>query len=475
MSDPRRPRAVLLGLLMLAVLASAGSAAAATPSWQWAPASPPPAPPGSQNTTFSVPLGNVGEISFWAPNRGLLIEEGSPGTKKCTTTSTSALVPCGLYAYNGESWHLLSSVCGAENGLIAWAGPDEFWTVSDQRPGQFTGNKSVQTHDVSLCHFLDGQVVDSYATPLGLPNSFKQMHSAACLAPDNCWFGGELGEPPNKGAFHLHWNGESLTAVYSPEDHAVASMAVADQSTLFESVELNPGSPGDEYGSEDPAHPDILHQIDPPGSTIDFHDVFMADGACKSETCAPLPDYERPPELLGGFKLNSDYPASSVAPQLWAVAAGRRLRVEAAHPIVLRYTHPSSGQGEWTQFGMLGQELGAQEEGLKGLLNNVAAEPPEAGNAGVGAWVTIGSEDEEAHVDRLEVEGEGRGHEGKAKISAQSRVRENSAARDRSPVRPPTTAGWRPIRAGSSTSPKTPPIPSAPTAIPWTPTPTLRG
>jgi hypothetical protein len=411
--------AVLFAALTLSAIALAGAAVAAPASWQLAPATAPPAPPAAPPTAYPVPLGNVGQISFWAPNRGLLIDEGSPGTKNCTTASATALVPCGLYAYNGESWHLLSEVCGAQDGRIAWAGPDEFWTISDQRPGQFTGNKSAQTHDVSLCHFLNGQVVGSYATPLGLPSSYKQMHGAVCLTANNCWFGGELGEPPNTGAFHLHWDGQSMTAVYSPEDHAIASMAQANQSTLFESVELNPGSPGDAYGSEDPQHPNVVHQIDPPGSSIDFHDVFMADGACHSATCPPLPNYGAPPELIAGLKLSSDYTPSNTAPQLWAVAAGRRLRVEAAHPVVLRYASSSSGQGEWTQFGALGQALGAQEEGLRGLLNSVAAEPGAAGQPGTGAWVTIGSEDEEAHVDRIQAEGEGRGSEGEGSISRQ--------------------------------------------------------
>jgi hypothetical protein len=419
-----RPPAVLIAVLTLGAIAPASSAVAAPASWQWAPAGPPPAPPGTPTTAFPVPLGGVGQISFWAPNRGLLIEEGSPGTKKCTTTSATALVACGLYAYNGESWHLLSTVCGAQNGRIAWAGPEEFWTISDQRPGQFTGQKSLTTHDVSLCHFLNGQVVGSYATPLGLPNSYKQMNAAACLSANNCWFGGALGEPPTKGAFHLHWDGQNVTTVYSPEAHAIGSMALAGPSTLFETVELNPGSVGDEYGLEDPKHPYVLHQIDPPGSSIDFHDVFLADGACKSETCPPLPSYESAPELLSGFKLGSDYTASNAAPQLWAVAAPRREQGQTALPIVLRYTRASPGLGEWTQFGELGGLLAKQERNVQGVLNAVAAEPGEASQPGAAAWVTIGSADEEAHVDRLEVQGEGKGREGKARITNQETLGE---------------------------------------------------
>jgi hypothetical protein len=425
---PPRPLGVLAAVFAVAAIAPA--AGAATPSWQFAPAvapSPDGAGPGSSQ---AVPLGKVGEISFWSPNRGLLIEEGSPGTKNCTITSATALVPCGLYAYNGESWHLLSEVCGAEDGRIAWAGPDEFWTISDQRPGQSTGNKTLETHNVSLCHFLDGQVVGSYATPLGLPSSYKRMNAAACLSASNCWFGGEPGESPNKGAFHLHWNGQSLTTVYAPTVHPVFTMALADQSTLFESVQVGPVAE-EEYGSEDPNHPAMLHQIDPPGSTSDFHPVFMADGSCKPETpCPPLPSFEPvEPPSVGGFKLSSDYtpsaPASNPAPQLWAVSPGRRTREGPAYPVVLRYARPllSKGEREWTQFGAIGQagsidgKLASVEQQLGGNIEGVAAEPGEPGSSGTAAWVTIGSGDEEAHVDRLQPEGEGNGKNGEGKIS----------------------------------------------------------
>ncbi len=397
---------VVAAILTVAAATCPGGALAAGASWQFAPAS---APPQSAGASAAVSLGSVGEISFWAPNRGLLIDEGSPGTKKCTTTSTTGTVPCGLYAYNGEGWHLLSTVCGGQKGRIAWAGPDEFWTISDQRPGQNTGNEAHQTHNVSLCHFLDGVVVGSYATPLGLPDSYKQMHAAACLAPTDCWFGGELGTSPNVGAFHLHWNGQSLTAVYSPQDHAVFSMALANRSTLFESVTLRAS---DSYESEDPAHPAVVHQIEPFGSNLEFpfHNVFMADASCEhpqSTDCPPLPNYEGvTPSSIAGFTLGSDYSESNPASQLWAVAG--REENEAPHPIVMRYD-----QGEWTQFSPIDKALKMQEEtGEDSLITGVAAEP-----GSPAAWVALGSKDEEAHVDRLQAEGSGRGTMGEGAIT----------------------------------------------------------
>ena len=133
---PVRHLTVALALLALGALAPACAAGA---TWQFAPAEAPPAPPGVAQQPLPVPLGKVGAISFWAPNRGLLIEEGT-SAEGCRTANGTAGVPCGLYAYNGRSWHLLSTVCGAGEGRIAWAGPEDFWTISDRRPNFITKN-----------------------------------------------------------------------------------------------------------------------------------------------------------------------------------------------------------------------------------------------------------------------------------------------------------------------------------------------
>jgi len=414
---------VLLAVLALAGIAPAGAAGA---SWQLA----------RSGARSQVPLGQVSAISFWAPNRGLLITDGT-GRDGCAETNTTVAVPCGLYAYNGTDWHLLSTVCGAtasegRSGEIAWAGPDEFWTISDQRPvDQRSAGSNEGDGDISLCHFLDGKVVASYALPLTAPDHYQAMDAAACLSPTDCWFGGRLAEQDstNTGAFHLHWDGENLTEVYSPEDHAVSSMALADEGALFESVEINPSLPGDHYGSENPAHPFVLHQIDPLGSPIDFHDLFMEDGSCGLE-CPPLPNYETAePESFAGLSLGGDYVAPSAAnpavPQLWAVAGPQASgREHLVRPIVLRYS-----EGEWWQMPAIGEELEAQLKGtgsscttnpsacsgLSGRLGGVAAEPGRPA-----AWVALGSSDEEAHLDRLEAEpGAGKGKEGKGRVSVE--------------------------------------------------------
>ncbi len=51
---------------------------------------------------------------------------------------------------------MLSTVCGGAQGRIAWAGPDEFWTISDQRPGQIV-TAEAEYGRVSLCHFKERQ------------------------------------------------------------------------------------------------------------------------------------------------------------------------------------------------------------------------------------------------------------------------------------------------------------------------------
>ncbi len=399
---PARRVGVLLALLALCAIAPA-SASAGEATWQFAPAEAPPAAPGSAQQPLPVPLGKVGAISFWSPNRGLLIDEGTAG---CRTASATG-VPCGLYAYNGRGWHLLSTACGAGEGRIAWAGPDNFWTISDQRPGQLT-RSTANPRSVSLCHFENGRVVASYATPFDLPNSYRQMDAAACVSETDCWFAGLLGVPPNTGAFHLHWDGRNLTAVYSPEDHAVSSLALAGPGALFESIEINPAAPGDGYAGESEAHPFVLHQVDSNG---EFHGLLMEDPSCAAlKVCPPLPNYEgAPPPSIAGFSLSSDYTlaGSNPEPQLWA-AAGRPARSQgAAHSIVLRYSHRG-----WTQVldvnhpGTYNTQTEKREatEDLATGLKEVAAEP-----GSPAAWATVGSGDGEAHVDRLSVESAGTG------------------------------------------------------------------
>ena len=82
--------------------------------------------------------------------------------------------------------------------------------------------------------------------------------------------------------------------------------------------------PEDVYGSESTANPWVLHQIDPPGSSVDFHNLFTPDPACAAvEFCPPLPNYGLDsgslpvePATLGPFALSSDYtPSGAIQPR----------------------------------------------------------------------------------------------------------------------------------------------------------------
>lgn len=244
-----------------------------------------------------VGIGEIGDVEFWAPDRGMLITAGNEG------------IPAGLFAYDGSGWYRYSTVCGGHAGRIAWAGPDDFWTISDQQAGQ-EGSKAPQ--HISLCHFVNGAVVTSYAEPLGVADSYLPMDAAACSGPDDCWFAGErLPGTTNVGAFHLHWDGASLTAVPSltelqpgVEDpgRSVTSLAF-HQGNLYEGVEVGEG----DVAPEEPAsQPSFLHQIFEAATTA-FIPLYTEEpivyGGAHSK-----------PTQLEGFRLSGDDEA------LWAIA-----------------------------------------------------------------------------------------------------------------------------------------------------------
>jgi len=177
------------------MIAPAGAAAAS--SWRL---EPPPLPAGAP---FAVPLGAPGDLRFLGPGRGLLAVEGN------------AAIARGLYFYDGVRWRALSTVCGgpADTARIAWAGPTEFWTVTEpSRPRAGSGT--------ALCHVKDGVVVGSYSTADSAADPYRQMSSAACNGPSDCWFGGVGSQDPlgqRVGAFHLHWHG--VDGEHSGSDH----------------------------------------------------------------------------------------------------------------------------------------------------------------------------------------------------------------------------------------------------------------
>jgi hypothetical protein len=151
-------------------------------------------------------------LKFWAPNRGLLTVEGNDTIAR------------GIYNYDGHGWRRLATVCGGpgDTARIAWAGPREFWVVSEpSRPRAGSG--------LALCRFKDGQVVASYSTAVEAADPFRQMLSAVCKGPSDCWFGGVGSQDPlgeRVGAFHLHWDGTDLVSVYGPQGRGASDMEV---------------------------------------------------------------------------------------------------------------------------------------------------------------------------------------------------------------------------------------------------------
>lgn len=188
----------LLSLVLMAMLAVSATARAAEPEWH-------SEQPVAAGIGVPVPLGAVGGMAFWAPNKGVLITAGNGG------------MPAGVYAYDGNSWYLYSTVCGGHGGGIAISGPDEFWTISDYGEAQEGTGGNVNKEDArTLCHFANGEVVASYAEPAA-SGGYQPMDAAACSGPAECWFGGNTleGAAPNLDPFHLHWDGSSITSVPS--------------------------------------------------------------------------------------------------------------------------------------------------------------------------------------------------------------------------------------------------------------------
>lgn len=268
-------------------MAAAGTAGAArADALLWRLEQPPP-PAG---VPFNVPLGAPGDVKFWAPNRGLMTIEGNDTIRR------------GLYSWNGQSWHRLATVCGgpAETARIAWAGPTEFWVVSEPSlPRAGSG--------LALCRFKDGQVVGSWSTRVDAVDPFRQMLSATCDGPGDCWFGGVGSQDAlgtRLGAFHLHWNGSDLESVYGPQGRAVSDMQF-HRGSLFESAYVG-RAPENRTQPVDLATPEPVPKL--------IHTVKGHTFANDPFTPQPLPDV--PTDGTELLALDSD------GADLWAVGGG---------------------------------------------------------------------------------------------------------------------------------------------------------
>jgi len=384
----RRVLELLLVLSSLALLLGAGAAAAQPlpddggAEWRLEQPEAPEPPPGVERPKWLVGLGRVGDIEFEAPNRGAMITAGNGST-----------VSAGVWLYNGQRWRELATVCGATDGRIAWAGPDEFWTVSDGRPGQAPNSQGIlpPLEDDTLCHFAVNpashrfEVVASYATLGFQSTSYQAMHGAACLAQNDCWFGGDPLPEPGLGAFQLHWNGSTVTREPFPQEgHAVGEMRPFEGS-IYESVKLR-------------EQDRVLKQS---GSLPPLHRIAQSETGESlfepiASTTVPLYGPSEPPFYLDALRLGTDQEA------LWAAAGPSQELPEGSHleqpaVTITRYSKMqySAGLGEfleepeasWTQ--VVGPETsptGEQQFGAETVVTSIAGEPGTHG-----AWVGLDS------------------------------------------------------------------------------------
>ncbi|MGD0452877.1 MAG: hypothetical protein ABSB69_04710 [Solirubrobacteraceae bacterium] len=350
--------------------------------WRVEPIYPPAPSVGVEVQKQQVPigLGRIGDIEFWAPNRGALITAGN-GTIKA-----------GVWLYDGESWRELSTVCGASEGRIAWAGPDEFWTISDGRPGQAdSGGVPPPLEDDTLCHFAPPpgdptgalEVVASYAQPAFLSTSYEAMHGAACITPSDCWFGGDPLQPPEVGAFQLHWNGHTVEPEpYLPEGHAVRDMREFE-GRLYESVQLLRPCENGISGECDRVRKVLRH---PPAMRI-----INGEGAPEAvELVEELP-------LLGKeeffYALNFLH-LSADENSLWGAAGPELKRPEGSQPAGVTVIRKEDGASSWSQ--VLGPESvpTGLERFPEDVADSIAAEP-----ASASAWIALDSKADATKVE----------------------------------------------------------------------------
>lgn len=308
----RRAAAALLAVAAAAAAGPEGALSVAHGEASWRLEQP--APP--EGARFKVPLGTPDDMEFYAPNEGLLSVEGN------------SVVPQGLLFYNGRNWHQLSTVCGGagETSRIAWAGPEEFWTIAEPSVPRVGAG-------LALCHFKDGAVVGSYSTAIQSPDPFRSMDAGACNGPDDCWFAGVASQDPSGqrvGAFHLHWDGTNLTTSYQPQGRGVSGLAVYG-GDFYESVFV-----GTQAG--DDTHPVTLATPEPHGPVL-IHELVGGQFADDGFLAYPYPGVpSEGSELLSAKSDGSD---------LWFSGGGAASGPDAPHdgsvpapPIAVHYNPP---------------------------------------------------------------------------------------------------------------------------------------
>jgi hypothetical protein len=389
--SPRRLRRLALVLALatvaaatLAVTALAGSLPTGAEWRLEQPAPPPPQVGVEESLGLPVGLGKIGDIEFYAPDRGALITAGNGSTVKP-----------GVWVYNGAAWDPLTAqtpeegICGASEGRIAWAGPDEFWTVSNGRPGQAPdseGNLPPLANN-TLCHFAMNpttkqfEIVKSYASLAFESTSYQVMRAAACASPTNCWFAGSTLPAPAVGSFQLHWNGSTVSAEpYLPEGHQVDAMQ-AFEGGIFESVRLGENDLRIRHALEIP----VLHLLTESGAGEPISELAEKLYGPRENLFAL--DYLR----LGA---NDDALWAAAGPEAEPPSSG-----EPAGVTVLRYSRlqysPETGEPEEEATPSWRQVIGPDtkptgvERFPEEVVNSIAAEP---GSSDL--WIALESREE---------------------------------------------------------------------------------
>ena len=326
-------------------------------------------------------------MEFLAPNEGLLSIEGN------------SVVSQGLLFWNGRAWRQLSTVCGGggETSRIAWASPDEFWTITEPSEPRVGAG-------LALCHFKDGVVVGSYSTAIQSPDPFRPMDAAACNGPNDCWFGGVGSEDPSGqrvGAFHLHWDGTNLTTSYQPEGRGVSGLA-AYGGSFYESVFV-----GTQAG--DNTHPVTLATPEPNGPIL-IHKLVGEQFVDTGFLAYPYPGV--PPE---GVELLS---AKSDGTDLWFSGGGAASGPDAPHdgsapssPVAVHYNEPFFQQAPIETSLFSREDRFVDISPVPGTSSAWVADQAldELGSATDKAKVALIGSDGSATVDTLPASGAGRG------------------------------------------------------------------
>lgn len=276
-------RLVALAGLVLATAAPDASAA----TWRLAQPAAPAPPAGANPAPYPVPLGAIGDLEFYAPNRALLATAGSGSD----LLGQSGIVKEGLYRWNGNRWTAFSTVCSAPvqgssaAPRVIWAGHQEFWTIAYPSAAVRATNPQGNGYK-TLCHFRDGAFIASYATPSNSADPYLELTSGACNGPNDCWFGGAARQD-RAGAFHLHWDGSELRIVYGPQGRPVLDME-AYRGKVYEVTDVS-GNDQDAILTTAEDQPLLIHSI----TTSDGVSTFVSDPF----VAAPDPENGDPDEI----------------------------------------------------------------------------------------------------------------------------------------------------------------------------------